>query len=52
MIVTTTTAIDGQPVTAYVGVVSEEAILGTNVFGGLFVGLRGIVGGRSAGYER
>lgn len=52
MIVTTTTAVDGRPVTEYVGVVTGEAILGANVFRDLFAGLRDIVGGRSAGYER
>jgi uncharacterized protein YbjQ (UPF0145 family) len=52
MIVSTTTAIDGRPVTEYVGVVTGEAVLGANVFRDLFAGLRDIVGGRSAGYER
>jgi uncharacterized protein YbjQ (UPF0145 family) len=52
MIVTTTTAIDGRPVTKYVGVVTDEAVLGANVFRDLFAGLRDIVGGRAAGYER
>ena len=52
MIVTTTTAIDGRPVTEYVGVATGEAVLGANVFRDLFAGLRDIVGGRSAGYER
>ena len=52
MIVTTTTAIDGRPVSDYVGVVTGEAVLGANVFRDLFAGLRDIVGGRSAGYER
>jgi uncharacterized protein YbjQ (UPF0145 family) len=52
MIVTTTTAIDGSPVSEYVGVVTGEAILGANVFRDLFAGLRDITGGRSAGYER
>ena len=48
---TTTIAIDSQPVTEYVGV-TGEAVLGANVFRDLFAGLRDIVGGRSAGYER
>ena len=52
MIVTTTTVIDGQPVSEYIGVVTGEAVLGANVFRDLFAGLRDIVGGRSAGYER
>jgi uncharacterized protein YbjQ (UPF0145 family) len=52
VIVTTTTAIDGTPVSEYVGVVTGEAVLGANVFKDLFAGLRDIVGGRSAGYEQ
>jgi hypothetical protein len=32
--------------------VTSEAVLGANVFRDLFAGLRDIVGGRSAGYER
>ena len=49
---TTTTAIDGRPVSKYVGVVTGEAVLGANVFRNLFAGLMDIVGGRSAGHER
>jgi uncharacterized protein YbjQ (UPF0145 family) len=52
VIVSTTTAIDGTPVSEYVGVVTGEAVLGANVFRDLFAGLRDIVGGRSAGYEQ
>jgi uncharacterized protein YbjQ (UPF0145 family) len=52
MKVSTTTAIDGRPVSEYVGVVTGEAVLGANVFRDLFAGLRDITGGRSAGYER
>ena len=50
--VSTTTFIDGRPVSEYVGVVTGEAVLGANVFRDLFADLRDIVGGRSAGYER
>src|SRR5829696_5883175 len=52
MIVSTTTALEGTPVSEYVGVVTGEAVLGANAFRDLFAGLRDIVGGRSAGYER
>ncbi|MGH8580882.1 MAG: heavy metal-binding domain-containing protein [Gammaproteobacteria bacterium] len=52
MIVTTTPDIEGRPVTAYLGVVAGEAILGANVFRDLFAGIRDIVGGRSAAYEK
>lgn len=52
MIVTTTPNVEGQRITAYHGVVTGEAILGANLFRDLFAGLRDIVGGRSASYEK
>jgi uncharacterized protein YbjQ (UPF0145 family) len=36
----------------YHGLVSGEAILGANIFRDLFAGIRDIVGGRSAAYEK
>jgi uncharacterized protein YbjQ (UPF0145 family) len=52
MIVTTTPSIEGQRITRYCGVVAGEAILGANLFKDLFAGIRDLVGGRSATYER
>jgi uncharacterized protein YbjQ (UPF0145 family) len=52
MLVTTTPGIDGRRITKYCGVVAGEAILGANLFKDLFAGLRDLVGGRSATYER
>ena len=52
MIMTTTTTLDGRPVSKYLGVVTGEAIIGANVFRDLFAAVRDIVGGRSATYER
>jgi uncharacterized protein YbjQ (UPF0145 family) len=52
MIITTTPSIEGRKITRYLGVVTGEAIMGANVFKDLFAGLRDIVGGRSATYER
>jgi uncharacterized protein YbjQ (UPF0145 family) len=52
MIVTTTPSIDGKSITAYLGIVTGEAILGANIFRDLFAGIRDIVGGRSAAYEQ
>ena len=52
MIVTTTPNIEGKRIIRYCGVVAGEAILGANVFKDLFAGIRDIVGGRSATYER
>ena len=52
MIVTTTHSVEGRPATEYLGLVTGEAILGANVFRDIFAGIRDIVGGRSAGYEK
>jgi uncharacterized protein YbjQ (UPF0145 family) len=52
MIVTTTDSLQGQEIVQYYGIVSGEAILGTNIFRDFFAGIRDIVGGRSAGYEK
>jgi uncharacterized protein YbjQ (UPF0145 family) len=52
MLVVTTPTIEGKRVTQYFGVVSGEAILGANIFQDFFAGIRDIVGGRSAAYER
>jgi len=52
MELTTTPSIDGKRITRYCGVVAGEAILGANLFKDLFAGIRDIVGGRSATYER
>lgn len=52
MIVTTTPSVDGQRITKYCGVVCGEAILGANLFKDIFAGIRDLVGGRSATYER
>ena len=52
MLMTTTTAIEGKPVSRYLGIVTGEAIIGANVFRDLLAGVRDIVGGRSATYEK
>lgn len=52
MLITTTPSIDGQRITRYCGVVAGEAILGANIFKDLFAGIRDLVGGRSASYEK
>lgn len=52
MIVTTTPNIEGRRVTAYHGIVTSEVIIGANIFRDLFAGIRDIVGGRTASYER
>ena len=52
MIITTTDQVEGKRVTGYLGIVSGEAVLGTNIFRDLMAGIRDIVGGRAGGYEQ
>lgn len=52
MLVLTTPSIEGKKIVRYFGLVSGEAILGANIFKDLFAGIRDIVGGRSAAYEK
>ncbi|MCA9415801.1 MAG: heavy metal-binding domain-containing protein [Candidatus Omnitrophica bacterium] len=52
MLMTTTAIIEGNPVQDYYGVVTGEAIVGANIFRDFFAGIRDIVGGRSAAYEK
>ncbi len=52
MIITTTPTVEGRTITGYKGIVTGEAILGANILKDLFAGIRDIVGGRSAAYER
>ena len=52
MLVTTTPGVEGRTIRAYHGIVSGEAIMGANIFRDLFAGIRDIVGGRSAAYEK
>src|SRR5688572_16857809 len=52
MLMSTTSVVDGRPVSRYIGVVTGEAIIGANIFRDLFAAVRDVVGGRSATYER
>jgi uncharacterized protein YbjQ (UPF0145 family) len=52
MLMSTTTAIEGRPVSRYLGIVTGEAIIGANLFRDMFAAVRDVVGGRSATYER
>ena len=52
VVVTTTPNIEGKKITSYRGIVTGEAIMGANIFKDFFAGIRDIVGGRSATYER
>ncbi|RMF67772.1 MAG: hypothetical protein D6742_06765 [Cyanobacteria bacterium J069] len=52
MILTTASQIGDLKIVDHLGIVSGETILGANIFKDFFAGIRDIVGGRSAGYER
>lgn len=52
MLLTTTPTIEGAEIAEYFGIVTGEAILGANIFRDLFAGIRDIVGGRAAAYEK
>jgi uncharacterized protein YbjQ (UPF0145 family) len=52
MIMTTTPTIEGKSIVEYRGIVAGEAIMGANLVRDIFAGVRDIVGGRSAAYEK
>jgi uncharacterized protein YbjQ (UPF0145 family) len=52
MILTTTSHLDGRPISQYLGIVSGEAIMGANIFRDVFAGVRDVIGGRSGAYEK
>ena len=52
MILTTTPQVEGYTIREYKGVVTGETIIGANFMKDLFAGIRDIVGGRSASYEK
>lgn len=52
MLLTTTDSVENRSVTRYLGIVSGEAIMGTNLFRDFFASIRDVVGGRSGGYEQ
>jgi uncharacterized protein YbjQ (UPF0145 family) len=52
MIHSTTPTLEGRTITRYHGVVTGEAILGANIFKDFFAGIRDVVGGRAAAYEK
>jgi uncharacterized protein YbjQ (UPF0145 family) len=52
ILLTTTSVVEGRPVSRYLGIVTGEAIIGANIFRDMFAGVRDIVGGRSGTYEK
>ena len=51
MVVTTTDGVEGRTIVEYCGIVSGEAVMGTNIFRDFFAGITDIIGGRSGTYE-
>lgn len=52
MLVVTTPTVSGHRIVTHFGIVGGDAILGANIFRDFFAGIRDIVGGRSAAYEK
>lgn len=52
MILSTTPQIEGYRIREYKGIVTGETIIGANFLKDFMAGIRDIVGGRSASYER
>ena len=52
MILSTTDQIQGTIVESYLGIVTAEVVYGSNALRDFFAGIRDIIGGRTASYER
>ena len=52
MILTTTPALEGQPIKQYLGIVTGETIIGANAIKDFMAGLTDFFGGRSSTYEK
>lgn len=52
MIHTTTNQIEGKKIAKYLGVITTDVIIGANIISDIFAGIRDVVGGRSATYEK
>jgi uncharacterized protein YbjQ (UPF0145 family) len=51
MLLTTTSTIEGQKVSEYLGIVNGNAIIGVNALKDVFASFRDFFGGRSGAYE-
>lgn len=52
MILSTTDVIQNAEIQSYLGIVTAEVVYGSNAIRDFFAGIRDIIGGRTAGYER
>ncbi|MFI3295011.1 MAG: YbjQ family protein [Rikenellaceae bacterium] len=51
-IITTTGSIDNATITQYLGVVSSNIVIGTNMFSDFSASIRDIIGGQSKSYQK
>lgn len=52
MILTTSGIVQGSTIETYLGIVTAEVVYGSNALRDFFAGIRDIIGGRTASYER
>ncbi|MEL6352554.1 MAG: YbjQ family protein [Cyanobacteria bacterium J06627_28] len=52
MILSTTDSLQGENIQSYLGVVTAEVVYGSNALRDFFAGIRDVLGGRTAAYER
>lgn len=52
MILSTTDFIQGENIQTYLGIVTAEVVYGSNALRDFFAGIRDVLGGRTAAYER
>ncbi len=52
IILTTSSSIDGKPITEYKAIIGAQVMAGINIFKDLFAGIRDIVGGRSEALQK
>lgn len=51
MLITTTNNLEGYRISNYYGIVTGEAIIGTNIVRDMFASISDVIGGRSGVYE-
>jgi uncharacterized protein YbjQ (UPF0145 family) len=52
MLLSTTDVLQGVEIERYLGIVTAEVVYGSNALRDFFAGIRDIIGGRTAAYER
>jgi uncharacterized protein YbjQ (UPF0145 family) len=52
MLISTTDVLQGIAIQSYLGVVTAEVVYGSNAIRDFFAGIRDMIGGRTASYER